>query len=320
MPINKMCRRCGAHFKVSPSRNATQYCGDQCARAAGSLTRTKPRPCRPCAECGTGFQLPHPSSPRAFCGDACARVSKDRKLRTLFSAGRVNILCQNCGLEFQAVDTAVGRCRRKFCSRKCANAAKVGNPAPNKTDGVVKPCEICGTAFRVPDCRAKTARYCSYPCQHEAKRRVTGAAHKLFTRMPRTCQWCGGAFEAIPAKVACGQGKYCSRRCLGFATTAAQGGRRSSIEITTEAWLVERGEIFDAQRQVGPWLVDFYIPARNLVIEVDGDYWHTKPKIAAKDRQKNGWMRANGYEIVRIWERAVRAADFSVIETAFLTG
>ena len=178
------------------------------------------------------------------------------------------------------------------------------------------PCEICGAPFRVPNCRAKTAHHCSQACAHEAKRRITGAAHKLFTKVPRICQWCGGGFEAVPAKVAYGEAKYCSRRCLGFASTAAQGGRRSSIEIITEAWLTERGETFDVQRQIGPWLVDFYLPERNLIIEVDGDYWHRKPKIMVKDRQKNGWMHHNGYRIARIWEKAVRAADFSSIVSA----
>lgn len=194
----------------------------------------------------------------------------------------------------------------------------MGRPAHNRTEGCTKPCATCGTPFRVPDCRALTAKFCSWACQHEAKRGVTGTAHPLYKGMAdRICQWCKAPFQCKRAKVAYGEGKYCSRRCLGFASTAVQGGRRSSIEITTETWLMAQGEPFEAQRQIGPWLVDFYLPQRNLVIEVDGDYWHAKPKIAAKDRKKDGWMRANGYRIVRIWERAVRAADFSSILAAF---
>lgn len=212
------------------------------------------------------------------------------------------------------VDTEAGRSRRRFCSRSCADAAKVGVTAHNKTDGVTKPCAICAMDFRVPECRGEEAKFCSRACQHEAKRRVTGAAHPLFKGMAdRICQWCKGPFQCKPVAVANGGGKYCSRRCLGFASTQAQGGRRSSIEITTEAWLAARGEVFEAQRQIGPWLVDFYLPSHNLVIEVDGDYWHAKPKIAAKDRKKDGWMRANGYRIVRIWEKTVRAGDFSAL-------
>ena len=62
--------------------------------------------------------------------------------------------------------------------------------------------------------------------------------------------------------------------------------------------------------------MDFYFSDRKLIIEVDGDYWHAKPKVAAKDRQKDGWMFRNGYKIVRIRESAVRNSDFSQIEAA----
>lgn len=60
---------------------------------------------------------------------------------------------------------------------------------------------------------------------------------------------------------------------------------------------------------------DFYLPKYNLIIEVDGDFWHCNPnskhnipKYATqqrnliKDAIKNEWAINNGYKILRFWE------------------
>lgn len=57
---------------------------------------------------------------------------------------------------------------------------------------------------------------------------------------------------------------------------------------------------------------DFYIPSRNLIIEVDGDYWHCNPKSKyatpkyesqkknlIRDKEKNEWAINNGFKIIR---------------------
>lgn len=95
-----------------------------------------------------------------------------------------------------------------------------------------------------------------------------------------------------------------------------QQGRRSSIEFATEAWLKAREINAASQVQIGPWLVDFYLEAHKLVIECDGDYWHAKPKVAARDRKKNWWMGQNGFAIVRLKESAINAGDFAALEAA----
>ena len=128
------------------------------------------------------------------------------------------------------------------------------------------------------------------------------------------CEWCGGGFLCIPAKVAYGEGKFCSRSCLGSASIKSQQGRRSSIEFKVEDKLVEWGVEFIAQHKVGPWLVDFYIPHLNMVLECDGDYWHSLPRAKARDRQKNGWMLHNDYALFRMTETQINAEEFEKLE------
>lgn len=62
---------------------------------------------------------------------------------------------------------------------------------------------------------------------------------------------------------------------------------------------------------------DFYLPECRVLIEVDGDYWHsygkvyeemnpTQKKNARVDKIKNEWALAHGIPIVRIWEHDIR--------------
>ena len=183
--------------------------------------------------------------------------------------------------------------------------------AHNKLPVIVVECRICEKLKGVWPARALTFRYCSYACSYEAKRRVRGVEHKLYKGPAiQACLWCGDEFQTKPAKVLMGEGKYCSRRCHGSAR-AATNGYRSSIEFTTERWLSDRQIEFEPQKQMGPWLADFYLPSQNTVIECDGDYWHAIPKVRRRDRQKDGWMRHNGISIIRLSETEIKAGDFS---------
>jgi very-short-patch-repair endonuclease len=62
-------------------------------------------------------------------------------------------------------------------------------------------------------------------------------------------------------------------------------------------------------------IYDFYLPEYNILIEVDGDFWHCNPntKFALpecksqeiniiNDKLKNEWAYNNGYKLLRFWE------------------
>lgn len=64
---------------------------------------------------------------------------------------------------------------------------------------------------------------------------------------------------------------------------------------------------------------DFYLPEHNLLIEVDGDYYHVNPQIYEGkkltptqkhdlwvDKQKNEWALMHGIPLMRIWETDIR--------------
>lgn len=68
---------------------------------------------------------------------------------------------------------------------------------------------------------------------------------------------------------------------------------------------------------------DFYLPEFNLIIEVDGDYWHANParflpndligrkrlsaqQIWAKDSQREEKIKSLGYKVMRIWSSSLK--------------
>ena len=70
---------------------------------------------------------------------------------------------------------------------------------------------------------------------------------------------------------------------------------------------------------------DFYLDEANLIIEVDGDYWHSYGKVYENmnptqkrnlrvDKQKDEWALSHGIPIIRIWEHDINKNPSMVIE------
>ncbi len=53
---------------------------------------------------------------------------------------------------------------------------------------------------------------------------------------------------------------------------------------------------------MGPFIVDFICPEKNVVIEVDGGH-HTESE--ALDLQRSGYFNKMGYRVLRFWNNQV---------------
>jgi very-short-patch-repair endonuclease len=72
---------------------------------------------------------------------------------------------------------------------------------------------------------------------------------------------------------------------------------------------------------------DFYLPESNIIIEVDGDFWHCNPtkfplpkyesqkKNLIRDKEKEQWVQNNGYKLLRFWEDDINNNIKSVKQT-----
>lgn len=182
----------------------------------------------------------------------------------------------------------------------------------NKGELVKVTCEVCGTVRKMWPAHAKNTRACSPECGHELKRRVTGTEHPLFRRKLISCRFCGTEFFVKPSELA--RKFYCSRACVGSASVRKQGGRQSSLEVAVAAHLDALGVRYQPQVRVHRFLVDFRIG--DLIVEADGIYWHSQPKVQERDARKNAAVAAAGYRMLRLTEAEILAGDFSRLDAA----
>ena len=72
---------------------------------------------------------------------------------------------------------------------------------------------------------------------------------------------------------------------------------------------------------------DFYLPDFNIIIEVDGDFFHSNPKFYPdgpiyktqiqnnlRDQEKNQWAKNNNYKLLRFWEHDINNNQTQIIE------
>lgn len=88
----------------------------------------------------------------------------------------------------------------------------------------------------------------------------------------------------------------------------------SDLEIKVYTWLVKHGfrpDIdFEFQshliggynRQLGDAIVDFILMASNIVLRVQGTYWHESIQESARDKIQKERLQALGYVVVDIWQ------------------
>jgi len=96
-----------------------------------------------------------------------------------------------------------------------------------------------------------------------------------------------------------------------------QINQKSKLEQKFEGMLVELNIQFINQHPLNGYLYDFYIPKHNLLIEVDGDWFHCNPDVYPKaiheiqkfvkenDESKNKVAQENNIPLLRFWEKDI---------------
>jgi len=85
----------------------------------------------------------------------------------------------------------------------------------------------------------------------------------------------------------------------------------TSIEKKVYNELKEKGILFEKQKLInGRFLVDVYIPSLNLIIEADGDYWHSLDRTIKKDKAENAYLKTCGFNLLRLTETEINNNKF----------
>jgi very-short-patch-repair endonuclease len=103
-----------------------------------------------------------------------------------------------------------------------------------------------------------------------------------------------------------GEEQNCMRKRL---TQRAKILRQQSTEAEKLLWRYLRGRQlegakFRRQQPIGKYNVDFISFSHKLIVEVDGGQ-HAQPREQVRDRQRDAWLREQGFTVVRFWNNQV---------------
>ena len=222
----------------------------------------------------------------------------DKKARRV--EGRT-VNCKACSKEFHPWSKRTPP--NEYCSHKCAAALLKVDPYPHT-------CLQCKKIFYTNWKRNR--KYCCKNCQFKSmkgKIPVNVTRDRVGFKKGHPEYRTEKSIQKM-AKVLADRGHY---KKMWKSSRKIMGGpyRSTSIERKVYETLLEKGVIFEKEKLIGgSYFVDVYIPSLNLVVECDGEYWHSLPDRIEKDKRENLFLKENGYNLVRLSESEINDGSY----------
>lgn len=121
------------------------------------------------------------------------------------------------------------------------------------------------------------------------------------------CQKCGNSRQDVVAK---NTETRLKQQKLGF---------KPGLEIAVENRLKILSLRYECQFPVGMYLWDYFLPDYNLLVEVNGEYWHSLPQNAAKDKSKQTYASKYHPEYKQLVIPEVKLLNPNSIDSLILT-
>jgi len=131
------------------------------------------------------------------------------------------------------------------------------------------------------------------------------------------CRICGKGKYAYPSRIRDGRIQCCSRKCVGIYIAGHMKTKDTSIEIAIEKELFNRKILYTKQVPVlGIALVDFLL-SNKIIIQCDGDYWHSLEKNKNRTDKQDLALTSNGYRVFRFSETEIKKSSQECINKIF---
>lgn len=267
----------------------------------------------------TNYQIKNSKTKTFFCNKLCR--SKWDALK--FESQKIICNCLNCNKEFKKVKSS----DKIFCSNKCLGEHK------SKLAKVILNCDNCGKHIEKKKAMVNTNNFCNKKCCSEWN-------SKKSLKKVIQCWTCGIDFVVQNNRQE--SAKTCSKQCdkkyksfiskndkvlnsklrkNAIKSVKSMRKKNTLPEQKVRNYLEEKNIKYIEQFSVlDKYLVDFYLPDINLIIEVYGDYWHSNPKVYGegktplneyqknklkKDKSRNFEIEKEGFELIIIWEKEI---------------
>lgn len=241
------------------------------------------------------------------------------------------ISCKICGKEKYVKRKYLIKGFGKYCSSKCYGKDKKGMSSnnPNKGNGDYIECSLKGCDikkyFPLNLVKLSTKKYCSK--EHKVASFIGRIPRNKGKHFPErqgknSYQWKGGK----PNCKKCGKilSTYKSILCSRCQNTSLEMKQKllaerlkqqinksyTRIEKILYEYLESKMIIFEKQKVIEFYTVDAYVPKLNLVIEADGEYWHSLPETIWRDKAKNTYLKKYGYQLIRLTENELVKGSF----------
>lgn len=256
-----------------------------------------------CQYCGKQFEAWACNKPK-FCGPTCHYTAHSGAHSPKWT--QVSVICEYCGKHFTKQNSQFLQTNHHYCSRICANKANVPHQSQTKQTGRDIQCAWCGRWFYRARNSIRKINFCCRECVH---------AYTLRKRVTIICEHCGKKRRVAPSTFNKGA-RFCSYKCF----LASSGC--TSLEKLGYQLLEIMALDFELQYRLGNFVVDAYIPIFNLVVQFDGDYWHSLPGRRETDVRHNAEMNAQGIQVVRVGEKELHdnynILRYKIIDTCHL--
>jgi very-short-patch-repair endonuclease len=269
----------------------------------------------------------------------CSRKCQLHYIRIGKRSERVKINCLFCKKEFEVTKNRLEKFKRKYCSRNCKDQhTKIlylgeGNPLWNKkisNEARQKHSESSIKLWKLPEFRDKfkigIEKYIKAHGYYPGSDKLSREKRK------NTCLEKYGVDHDWKDKNVY---QKCNKTCLSkYGKTSQQIAREKIVKEDTELEKIIEKKLIELQvkfvKQYRLYFdsysyrkFDFYLPQHNLLIEVDGDYWHGNPKFYNKfneiqiytkenDKFKNELVKTSNISLLRIWGSDIIGENFNL--------
>lgn len=251
----------------------------------------------------------------------------------------VNAKCDWCGIIFERTMHQLNRKNQShhFCNNKCQHDFRSDEAYKNKP---VKNCEQCEKEYKVDKYYLESSRFCSAKCLAEWQSiAFKGEGSSVYVeRVEVKCEWCNKSIYRTPNRVSKLKYNFCDTECKNtwhsevyvkteefrelMSNVALNNLAQGKYKFTDTQPHRAIKELLDDLRinykceyVIGKFSFDLYLTNYNLLIEVNGGYWHCDPRLykevnyiqqlnrIIQDKKKRTFVR-NSYKskILYLWE------------------
>lgn len=232
----------------------------------------------------------------------CSRKCKAEYAKKMSGSTRICLVCKN---EFYVKGNP--RNRGIYCSRKCA--------ATGRIKGKIIKCGYCGKEvykYRV-HLRNHKDHFCSRVCANRYQARK---------KKKMICKICRKKVDLSKSSTRL----YCTWECRlkdkeSIRRNAIKGNLvqqkkkgLNKLELAGRKILRDLKIEFNEQiLMFDKFLVDILLKNRRIIIQWDGNYWHSNPKRVRLDKSQDAYFKKCGYKVLRFWETDIKKNKENVI-------